>query len=252
MLAVLAQQDPIAAQVILERASHVGATVAREGFEFGVVDRQVGVGGQLLTLKGLARTYEDVFLPLHGPHQAHNAACALAAVEGFLGGGSSELEVDIVREAFSAVAVPGRLEVIRQAPAVLIDVAHNPEGAAALAAAIEDAFMFSRLVGVVGILADKDAVGILSALEPLLTEVVLTSSSSPRAIDPDDLSSLAQEIFGSDRVSVEPNLPDALEAAVTAAESEGDLGGVGVLVTGSVTVVGEARALLRRGRRTEN
>jgi dihydrofolate synthase/folylpolyglutamate synthase len=249
MLAVIAQQGPVAAQVILDRAAEVGATVVREGFEFGVIDRQVGVGGQQLTLRGLARTYEDVFLPLHGPHQAHNAACALAAVEGFLGGGSSELDVDLVRRAFAAVAVPGRLEIIRNAPTVLIDVAHNPEGAAALAAAVEDAFMFSRLVGVVGILADKDAVGILSALEPLLTEVVLTRSASPRAIDPEDLSSLAQEIFGSDRVRVEPDLPDALDAAVTAAESEGDLGGVGVLVTGSVTVAGEARALLRRRRR---
>lgn len=245
MTVVVAEQDPAAGAVIEARAAEVGARLVREGVEFGVVDRAVAVGGQLLTLRGLGGTYADVFVPLHGEHQAHNAACALAAVEAFLGGGAGALDGDAVGQGFADVAVPGRLEFVRRSPAVVLDVAHNPAGAEALAAAIADSFTFSRLVGVVGILGDKDAEGILAALEPLLAEIVVTRSSSPRAVDPDDLGALATDIFGADRVTVAPSLPDALEQGITAAEADGDIGGVGVLVTGSVTVVGEARALLR-------
>jgi dihydrofolate synthase / folylpolyglutamate synthase len=248
MVAVLAEQEPAAAEVLVERSAEVGATVLREGVDFGLVDRTVAVGGQLITLSGLGGTYADIFLPLHGEHMARNAACALVAVEAFLGGGRGALDAGAVERGFASVSVPGRLEVIRRAPTVLLDVAHNPHGAAALADAVSDSFTFSRLVGVVGVLDDKDAEGILAALEPLLAEVVVTQSSSPRAIDPDDLGHLAEEVFGEGRVSVEHSLPDALERAVTAAEVDGDLGGVGVLVTGSVTVVGEARSLLRSRR----
>jgi dihydrofolate synthase/folylpolyglutamate synthase len=248
MVAVLAEQEPAAAEVLLERAAEVGATVLREGVDFALVDRSVAVGGQLITLSGLGGTYADIFLPLHGEHMARNAACALVAVEAFLGGGRGALDAGAVERGFAAVSVPGRLEVIRRAPTVLLDVAHNPHGAAALADAVSDAFTFSRLVGVVGVLDDKDAEGILAALEPMLAEVVVTQSSSPRAIDPDDLGHLAEDVFGEGRVSVEHSLPDAIDRAVTAAEADGDLGGVGVLVTGSVTVVGEARSLLRSRR----
>lgn len=248
MVVVLAEQEPAAADVLMGKAVEVGAVVLREGVDFGVVDRQVAVGGQLLTLRGIGSTYEGVFLPMHGEHQARNAACALAAVEAFLGGGSDALDGDVISEGFAAVTVPGRLEIIRRAPAVILDVAHNPQGVQALVDAIESSFAFSRLVGVVGVLSDKDAEGMLSALEPLLTEVVITRSNSPRAIDPDDLGALAADIFGEDRVVIEHELPDAIERAVTAAEDSGDLAGVGVLVTGSVTVVGQARALLRSRR----
>ncbi|MCZ3385633.1 MAG: dihydrofolate synthase, partial [Actinomycetia bacterium] len=248
MVVVLAEQDPIASDVLLERAAEVGATVLREGVDFGVVARQVAVGGQVLTIKGVGGTYEDVFLPLHGEHQARNAACALVAVEAFLGGGTGALEGDAVGEGFASVTVPGRLEVIRRTPTVVLDVAHNPHGMEALAAAVSDSFAFTRLVGVVGVLGDKDAEGILSVLEPLLAEVVITRSNSPRALDPDDLGELAIDIFGEDRVIIEHSLPNAIERAVTAAEDSGDLAGVGVLVTGSVTVVGEARSLLRSRR----
>ena len=245
MLAVLAQQQPEVADVVLRRAASVGASVAREGVEFGVLERSLALGGQQLTMRGLGGEYGDIYLPLYGVHQAHNAACALAAVEGFLGGGSGRLDVDIVREGFAGVSVPGRLEVARRTPTVVVDVAHNPAGATALVAAVSDAFTFDKLVGVIGVLDDKDAVGILQALEPLLAEVIITKSSSARALDPSRLGELAADVFGVDRVTVEPSLPDALEQAVTAAEAEGMLGGSGVLVTGSVTVVGEARALLR-------
>jgi dihydrofolate synthase/folylpolyglutamate synthase len=245
MLAVLAQQAPEVTEVLLRRAEEVGATVAREGFEFGVLERRVAVGGQLLRLRGLGGEYDEIFLPLHGAHQAHNAACALAAVEGMLGNGSGPLDLEVVREGFAEAAVPGRLEVMRTSPTIVVDVAHNPAGAAALATAVSDAFSFDRLVGVLGVLDDKDARGILVALEPLLTAVVITRSTSPRALDPARLADLAVDVFGEDRVVVAPALPDAIDQAVAAAEADGGAGGVGVLVTGSVTVVGEARRLLR-------
>lgn len=246
MIVVISEQEEAAREVLLERVASVGARAVVEGVDFGLADRRVALGGQLLTLQGLGGTYQDVFLPMHGKHQARNAAAALVAVEAFLGGGRGALDAEVVAEGFGRVAIPGRLEMIRNAPAVLLDVAHNPHGAASLAEAIGDSFNFTKLVGVVGVLGDKDAEGILAALEPLLAEVVITRSSSPRAVEPDDLGDIAVGVFGSDRVVVEPSLPDALELAVTAAEESGDLGGVGVLVTGSVTVVGEARSLLRR------
>jgi dihydrofolate synthase/folylpolyglutamate synthase len=245
--AVLAQQPLEAAEVLLRRAADVGARVAREGLEFGVVHRDVALGGQLVTLSGLAGSYEDLYLPLHGEHQAHNAACALVAVEAFLGAGGEQapggLDRDVVRAAFAAVDSPGRLEVVRRSPTVLVDAAHNPAGAAVLADAIREAFTFTRLVGVVGILADKDAEGILDALEPVLDEVVVTASSSPRAIPPGELAELAEEVFGEDRVHVASRLDDALDQAIGLVEAGGAIGG-GVLATGSVTLAADVRILL--------
>lgn len=243
---VSAIQEAPAADVLFQRAAEVGAQLLREGAEFGILRRAVAVGGQQLALRGLGGEYHDVWLPLHGVHQASNAACALAAVEAFLGGQAGRvggLDPDLVREGFAGVASPGRLEVMRTAPTILLDAAHNPAGARATAAAVTDAFGFTRLVGVMAILADKDAVGILAALEPVLAEVVITTNASPRAFGADELAGIAVEIFGGDRVLVEPSLPDALAAAVELAEADG-LAGAGVLVTGSIVTVAEARTLL--------
>jgi dihydrofolate synthase/folylpolyglutamate synthase len=241
--AVLGVQEPEANDVLIAHAADVGASVAREGVDFGVAERRVAVGGQQVWFRGLSGAYDEIFLPLHGAHQARNAACALAAVESFLG--AQALDVDVVREAFAGVTTPGRLEVVRRTPTVLVDAAHNPAGARSLAAAVEEAFTFTRLVGVVGVLDDKDAVGVLEALEAVLAEVVITRSSSPRAIPPDELARLADDVFGPDRVHTVPDLASALDRALHAAEAPGDLGGAGVLVTGSVTLAGEARELLR-------
>ncbi|MEU6919940.1 folylpolyglutamate synthase/dihydrofolate synthase family protein [Streptomyces sp. NPDC046631] len=249
---ILAQQPVDAAQVMLKKAVEVDATVAREGMEFGVVSREIAVGGQLLTLRGLggaATEYTEVFLPLYGAHQAHNAAVALAAVEAFFGIGAEQpgsLDVDTVRRAFASVISPGRLEVVRSSPTVVLDVAHNPAGARATADGISEAFGFSRLIGVVGTSSDKDVKGLLEAFEPIFAEVVVTENSTPRAMDVDELAALAVEVFGEDRVQVEPRLDDALEAAITLAEEEDEYAGAGVLVTGSVITVGEARLLLGR------
>ncbi|MFF2038838.1 bifunctional folylpolyglutamate synthase/dihydrofolate synthase [Kitasatospora sp. NPDC058170] len=249
-VAVVAQQQLDAAQTILRRAVEVDATVAREGMEFGVLRREVAIGGQLVTLRGLGgEEYEDVFIPLHGAHQAQNAALALAAVEAFFGVGGArggQLDVDKIRQAFSGVASPGRLEVVRRSPTIILDAAHNPDGAQATVTAIGESFGFTRLVGVIGTSGDKDVAGLLEAFEPILAEVVVTQNSTHRALDVDRLAAVAVEIFGEDRVQVEPRLDDAIAAAVTLAEEEGDLGGAGVLVTGSVITVGEARLLLGR------
>jgi dihydrofolate synthase/folylpolyglutamate synthase len=248
--AVMAAQPADAAAELLRRAVDVGASVAREGLEFGVLDRRVAVGGQVMNLQGLGGVYDEVFLPLHGAYQAQNAALALAAVEALLGVGaaSGPLDVATVREVFAAVRSPGRLEAVRAAPTVLVDAAHNPHGMAATVAAVGEAFDFRRLVGVVGVLADKDARAMLSVLEPVLDEIVITQNSSPRAEPADQLAAVAVEVFGADRVTVEPRLDDALETAVRLAEEspDGVLSGAGVLVTGSVITAGEARTMLRQ------
>ena len=244
--AVLSRQQPSVADILLERVRDVGATAVLEGVDFGVVDRRIAVGGQQLTLQGLAGTYGEVLLPLHGEHQARNAACALAAVESFLGGGRGQLDPEVVREGFAATTSPGRLEVLRRSPTVVLDGAHNPAGAAALAAAISDAFSFTRLVGVVGVLADKDVHGILAALEPVLAEVVVTESASGRSLPVDDLAAAAVDVFGEGRVEVVVRLDDAIDTAIGLAEEEGEAGG-GVLVTGSLITVAEARTLLGGG-----
>lgn len=242
---VLAQQPPAAAEVLLARIAEVGATVAREGREFGVAGRSVAVGGQLLALEGLGGRYEEIFLPLHGAHMATNAACALAAVEAFLGGGRAPLDDAVVRRAFAAVHSPGRVETVRTSPTVLLDAAHNPAGVEALVATLAEAFSFRRLVGVVAMLADKDVAGMLQRLEPALASIVVSESASPRAKPADELAAIAVEVFGEDRVEVAPRLDDALDAAVRMAEQDAeDPAGAGVLVTGSVVTVGEARTLL--------
>ncbi len=246
---ISAVQDDEAARPLLERCVEVGATLAREGAQFGVVSRVIAVGGQVINLQGLGGTYEDIFLPLHGEHQAQNAALALAAVEAFLGAGTAkQLDPDVIREGFADVSSPGRLERIRSAPAILLDSAHNPHGMAATVKALEEEFAFRHLVAVVAVLADKDAEGLLELLEPVAAHIVVTRNSSTRAMPLDDLADLAAEVFGEDRVSVAENMPAAIEEAVVLAESDlgGEQSGVGVLITGSVVTVADARKLLKQ------
>jgi len=243
-VAVLGMQPAEAARVLLHRCADTGATVARDGVEFGVVTSTLAVGGQQLALRGLRAEYPEVFLPLYGAHQAHNAALALAAVESLLGG--LPLAPEVVAEGFAQVTSPGRLEVVRRGPTVLLDVAHNPAGAAALADALADAFTFTQLVGLVGVLADKDARGILEALEPVLTEVVVTAPDSRRALPAEDLAAVATSVFGTDRVHMADSVAAAVELALARADAALGVGSAGVLVTGSVVTVGQARELLAR------
>ncbi|WP_370618696.1 bifunctional folylpolyglutamate synthase/dihydrofolate synthase [Mumia sp. Pv 4-285] len=242
---VVARQPEDAAAEIFARVNEVGATLHREGVDFGITERTPALAGQMLTIQGIGATYDEVFLPLFGAHQADNAAYALAAVEVFTGG--KELDVQIVRDAFAEVTSPGRLEVVRRSPAVVLDAAHNPAGARAAAEAIQEAFSFTPLIGVVGVMADKEVDEILQAFEPVMAEIVCTQNATDRAMPAAELADVAEGIFGNDRVHVAKALPDAIEKAVSLAESEryGEgVGSGGVLVTGSVVTVGEARVLL--------
>jgi dihydrofolate synthase/folylpolyglutamate synthase len=249
---VSAEQPDDVVAVLVERCTEVGAVLAREGVDFGVSRRVPAVGGQMLSLQGLRGSYDDVFLPLYGAHQAQNAVVALAAVEAFLGG-DEPLADEVVKDAFAEVTSPGRLEVVRRSPTIVLDAAHNPAGATATVDALQDSVVFSPLIGVVGVMADKDYEGVLAAFEPVFAHIVCTQNSTPRAMPAAELAEVARGIFGQDRVSEAPALADAIDQAAALAEAGGvfgeAIGSGGVLVTGSVVTVGEARAMLtsRRG-----
>jgi dihydrofolate synthase / folylpolyglutamate synthase len=222
----------------LERASELTeSTLAVAGTAFELVSDTVAVGGQVITVKGLAATYSDLFLPLFGDHQASNAALAIAAVESFIGGGSQPLNQDVLAEGLATATSPGRLQVIGNEPTVLVDAAHNPHGAAALAVALTEYFTFDHVTAVIGILGDKDAAGILRELDAVVDDFVITQSTSDRAVEAAELAEIAISIAGADRVTLEPSLEAALELARDRA-SETEKGAA--LVTGSITLVGDA------------
>jgi dihydrofolate synthase / folylpolyglutamate synthase len=244
---ISAVQPLDAAQVLLEKAKDAGVPFRFEGVEFGVESRTVAVGGQVVSIQGIAGRYPDLLVPLHGAHQAQNAAVAVAALEAFFGG-DKELGLEVLQEGFANVTSPGRLEVVRTAPTIVVDAAHNPDGIKASAAALQEAFTFTRLVPVVGVLKEKDAEEILRQLKESLggmaEEFCFTQSNSPRAVPAAELAELAVELgFGEDNVHIAEKLDDALEWAVERAEANDDLSGA-VLVTGSITLVAEARILL--------
>lgn len=244
---VSAAQPVDAAQVLLGKAREVEVPFRFEGVEFGVESRTVAVGGQIVSIQGLAGRYPELMVPLHGAHQAQNAAVAVAALEAFFGG-EKELDAEVLQEAFASVTSPGRLEVVRTAPTIIVDAAHNPDGVRVSAEAIQEAFSFSKLVPVVGVLKEKDAEEILRQLKESLGDIAqeycFTQSNSPRAVPAGELAELAVELgFGEDNIHIAEKLDDALEWAVERAESNDDLAG-GVLVTGSITLVAEARILL--------
>jgi len=241
---VLAQQQPEAAVELLRRAAEVGADIAREGIEYELLSRAVAIGGQLISVKGINDTYEDVFIPLHGKHQALNAASALVAVEAFFG--DQPLDIESVRAGFAAVTSPGRCEIVHRDPTIILDAAHNPHGARALAETLETEFTFDEVIGVVAIFGDKDAAGVLKELEPILNTVIVTQSSSPRAMPVEELEKVAVSIFGNDRVFPVASLGAALDRAVEKAQRPLSDESVGVVVTGSVVTVGESRTYLRK------
>ena len=241
---VLAEQQPEAAVELLRRAAEVGADIAREGIEYELLSRAVAIGGQLISVKGINDTYEDIFIPLHGKHQALNAASALVAVEAFFG--DQPLDIESVRAGFAAVTSPGRCEIVHRDPTVILDAAHNPHGARALAETLECEFTFDEVIGVVAIFGDKDAAGVLKELEPILNSVIVTQSSSPRAMPVEELEKVAVSIFGNDRVFPVESLGAALDRAVEKAKRPLSDESVGVVVAGSVVTVGESRTYLRK------
>lgn len=250
---VSAVQAPGVAEILLNRARECGAEFRFEGVEFGVTDRTPGVGGQVVSFQGLAGRYESLALPLFGEHQAENASLAVAAVEAMLGGGEKELSLDLVRTAFEEVVSPGRLEVVRTAPVVVLDAAHNPHGMIASAAAVKESFDVRQLNIVLGVLRDKDAAGMLEIMREQYAEstdfetrLYLTASTSPRAIPAQELAEIALNAgFDEDSIEVHERIDDASVAAISDAATQEELDAA-VLITGSVTVVGEARVLLGR------
>jgi dihydrofolate synthase/folylpolyglutamate synthase len=241
---VLAQQTPEAAVELLRRAAEVGADVAREGLEYSIDSRAIAVGGQLISVTGLRGHYDDIFLPLHGKHQASNAAAALIAVEAFFG--EQDLDIDAVRAGFANVTSPGRCEIIHRDPTIILDAAHNPHGARAIAETIQSEFTFDEVTGIVALMADKDALGILQTLEPIMNQVIVTTNSSERSMSVSDLSALASQVFGSDRVFAEDNLQDAIDRAVRDSVRPLSDESLAILITGSVVTVGEARTAVRK------
>jgi dihydrofolate synthase/folylpolyglutamate synthase len=241
--AVLSQQEPEVAVELLRKAAEVGADVAREGVEYSVIARAVAIGGQLLTIQGLKGVYDEIFIPLHGKHQASNAAAALVAVEVFFG--ENELDIDAVREGFAQVKSPGRCEVIHRDPTIILDAAHNPHGSIALHQTLDSEFTFDEIIGVVGVMGDKDARGILVNFEKFMDSIIVTKNSSHRAMDVSDLEKLSIEIFGADRVHSAPNLEAAIEKALKDSIRPLSDESLGIVVTGSVVTVGEARTYVR-------
>ena len=241
---VLSRQEPEAAVELLKRAQAVGATVAREGIEFSLSSRALAIGGQLLAITIGEITYDEIFLPLHGKHQAANAATALAAVSAFFGG--QELDLEAVRIGFAAVTSPGRCEIVHREPTIILDAAHNPHGAKALAQTLENEFTFDEIVGIFAAFADKDVEGILRELEPIINTLILTHSTSPRAMAAPELLLLAESIFGADRVQSAENISDAIAVAIADARRPSHEESIGIVITGSVVTVGEARTILKR------
>jgi len=241
---VLAQQTPEAAVELLRRAAEVGADVAREGLEYSIDSRAIAVGGQLISVTGLRGHYDDIFLPLHGKHQASNAAAALIAVEAFFG--EQDLDIDAVRAGFANVTSPGRCEVIHRDPTIILDAAHNPHGAKAIAETMQTEFTFDDVTGIVALMADKDALGILQALEPVMNQIIVTCNSAERSMSVADLTKLATQVFGADRVFAEDTLQAAIDRATKDALRPLSDESLAILITGSVVTVGEARTAVRK------
>jgi len=241
---VLAQQEPECAVKLMKQAALVGADIAREGIEYSVISRSVAVGGQLLTIQGTKEIYTDIFVPLHGKHQASNAAAALVAVEVFFG--DQELDIEAVRAGFAQVTSPGRCEIVHRDPTIILDAAHNPHGAAALADTIQSEFSFDEVIGIFAPMGDKDVRGILLELEQVMDSVILSANSSPRAMKIEALELMAIEIFGADRVFTSETIASAIDKAVTDSIRPLSEDTIGVLITGSVVSVGEARAIVRK------
>jgi dihydrofolate synthase/folylpolyglutamate synthase len=241
---VLAQQQPEAAVELLKRAAEVGADIAREGVEYVIESRTLAVGGQVLTIKTPKDTYEEIFLPLHGKHQASNAAAALVAVEAFFG--DQELDYEAVLAGFANVQSPGRCEVLHRDPTIIIDAAHNPHGAKALTETIQNEFTFDEVIGIFAAMADKDVEGALVELEKVMDSIIVTKNSSPRSMAVSDLEAVASKIFGADRVFSADTLDAAIDKAIKDSVRPLSEETLGILITGSVVTVGQARTIVRK------
>lgn len=243
---VSAKQTPEALAELQRAAELTESSMAVQGTETGfeLLSSTMAVGGQLISVRGLAGSYSEQFLPLYGSHQGQNAAVAIAAVEAFLGGGSQAIPEDILVEGLGGVTSPGRLQLIGIEPTVIVDAAHNPHGAASLAAALSEFFDFEEITVVLGVLDDKDAEGIIGAIAPLATHIHVTRSNSERAIPVEELSEKVRALTTGQSVTEFDEVASALEHARRWALEAPRRA---VVVTGSITLVGEAISLGEAG-----
>ena len=242
---VTSRQDPEALAVIRAKAASTAESLAEYGDRFEVVETVATDLGQTFKVRTLAGEYQDIHLPVHGAYQAENAALAIAAVEAFLGFGNVRIIDDVIRASLADASSPGRLQVLQRDPLVLLDAAHNPGGAEALAQALATSFAKPYAVGVIGVLGDKDATGFFEALDDSLIEVVITQSNSPRATPAEELAETARKVLGSERVHVEPKPLAAIELATSLLPNSEALRGA-VVVTGSITLIGEILKLKQK------
>jgi dihydrofolate synthase/folylpolyglutamate synthase len=244
--AVLARQEADVAQVLTLKCAQVDATPIREGIEYSVKSRALAIGGQLVSIAGVYGEYNDLFLPLHGAHQAANAATAIAAVEVFAG--ETKLDEEVVRAALVNATSPGRCEIVMRNPTVIVDAAHNPHGAHSLKQTLSDEFDFDAVIGVVAPMGDKDVSGILEELEGVMSTLIVSRNSSHRAASVEELYDDAREIFGGERVQKFETLASAISAAIEQAKLQNAIqdSNVAVVIAGSVVTAGEARAIVRK------
>ena len=235
-----AAQPAEALEVLKAKTAAIGEKFLEYAKDFSVIATEVNKLGQTVSVRSAVGEYTELNLPVHGAYQAENAALAVAAVEAFIGGASQRIMDDVVRAAFADFSSPGRLQVVSREPLTILDAAHNPDGAKSLVAALKDSFGSPYAVGVVSILAEKDARELLAILDDSFVEFIITQSESPRAIPAEDLAAIAREVFGSDRVRVQPNPQWALaEAAKLLPAAQASA----IVVTGSVTLVGQVLKL---------
>ena len=246
--AVLARQEADVAQVLTHKCAQVDATPIREGIEYSVKSRALAIGGQLVSIAGVYGEYNDLFLPLHGAHQAANAATAIAAVEVFAG--ETKLDEEVVRAALVNATSPGRCEIVMRNPTVIVDAAHNPHGARSLKQTLSEEFDFDAVIGVVAPMGDKDVSGILEELEGVMSRVIVSRNSSHRAASVEELHDTAREIFGGDRVQQSESLGSAISSAIEQAKLQNAVqdSNVAVVIAGSVVTAGEARAIVRKNK----
>ena len=244
--AVLARQEAEVAQVLTHKCAQVDATPIREGIEYSVKSRALAIGGQLVSIAGVYGEYNDLFLPLHGAHQAANAATAIAAVEVFAG--ETKLDEEVVRAALVNATSPGRCEIVMRNPTVIVDAAHNPHGAHSLKQTLSEEFDFDAVIGVVAPMGDKDVSGILEELEGVMSRIIVSRNSSHRAASVEELFDTAREIFGAERVQQSETLISAISSAVEQAKIQNAVqdSNVAVVIAGSVVTAGEARAIVRK------
>ena len=245
-VAVTAVQDEAAQTVLDSEAERREIALVAEDRDFRLLDRQRAVDGQLITVQGRRDVYADVFVPLHGSHQAHNAAVAVVAAEAFLGTEDKPLNQETVAEGLAQVTSPGRAELVRTGPSVVVDGAHNPDAAHVLAETLDEAFDFDYVVMVLAMLGDKDVDGVLEELHRSADVFVVSETLSARALPVDKLAEAAREWVDEDSVIVTSDINAALMKAIdlatgVAAKSPG------IVVTGSLYTVAEARLLLGKG-----